>query len=76
MLALRLLLLFVICYIVILALKSLTAGKRAKSGDAAKIGEQMVLDPQCQTYVPKSEALVRQGKYFCSEECARLYLAG
>jgi uncharacterized protein len=76
MLALRLLLLFVICYIVILALKSLTAGNKAKSDDAVKIGEQMVLDPQCQTYVPKSDAVARQGKFFCSEECARRYLAG
>ena len=76
MLTLRLLLLFAICYIVFLALKSLNAGKRAKSDDDAKIGEPMVLDPQCQTYVPKSAALERQGKYFCSEECARRYLAG
>ncbi len=76
MLPLRLLLLFVICYIVFLALKSLIAGKKAKAGDAAKIGEPMVLDPQCQTYIPKSDALARQGKYFCSEECARRYLAG
>ena len=75
MLALRLLLLFVICYIVILALKSLILGKRAKAGDAAKAGEPMVLDPQCQTYVPKSDAVARQGKFFCSEECARRYLA-
>ena len=76
MLPLRLLLLFAIVYIVILALKSRNAGKKARSDAAAKIGEEMVLDPQCQTYVPKSEALVRQGKYFCGEECARRYLAG
>jgi uncharacterized protein len=75
MLPLRLLLLFVICYIVYLALKSLIAGKRAKADDAAKAGEPMVLDPQCQTYVPKSDAVARQGKFFCSEECARRYLA-
>ena len=75
MLALRLLLLLVICYIVFLALKSLIAGKKAKAGDAAMPGEQMVLDPECQTYVPKSDALARQGKFFCSEECARRYLA-
>ena len=76
MMPLRLLLLFVICYIVILALKSLNAGKKSKSDAAAKIGEAMVLDPQCQTYVPKSDAVARQGKFFCSEECARRYLAG
>lgn len=75
MLLLRLLLFFVICYIVFLAVKSLIARKRAKAGDASQLGEQMVLDPQCQTYVPKSEAVARAGKFFCSEECARLYLA-
>ena len=73
---LRLLLLIVIVYIVFLALKTLLVGKAARSGDAAKDGEAMVLDPQCQTYLPKSAALERRGKYFCSEECARRYLAG
>ena len=76
MLLLRLLLLLVIVYIVFLALKSLIAGKATQTGDSAESGEPMVLDPQCQTYVPKSAALARQGNYFCSEECARRYLAG
>ena len=75
MLPLRLLLLFVICYIIFLALKSLRASGRRKVDDKAKIGEPMVLDPQCQTYLPKTDALERQGKFFCSEECARRYLA-
>lgn len=34
----------------------------------------MVLDPQCQSYLPKGSALFRSGYYFCSEQCARLYL--
>jgi len=76
MLLLRLLLLFIVVYIVFLALKALVVGKNATTGDSAKVGEPMVLDPQCQTYLPKSEALLRHGKYFCSEECARRYLAG
>ncbi|MGH7817173.1 MAG: PP0621 family protein [Candidatus Binatia bacterium] len=75
MLLLRLLLLFLICYIVFLALKSFFFGKKTKAGDANPLGEPMILDPQCQTYVPKSEAVARDGKFFCSEECARLYLA-
>ncbi len=74
MLLLRLLLIIVIVYIVFLALKKLTVGKSAQNGDSAKLGEAMVLDPQCETYLPKSAALARQGKYFCSEECARRYL--
>jgi hypothetical protein len=75
MLLLRLLLFILIGYIVFLALKSLVARKRGRSGAAGQIGEHMVLDPQCNTYIPKSEAIARGGEFFCSEECARLYLA-
>lgn len=38
--------------------------------------EEMVLDPQCKSYLPKSEAMLRAGEYFCSERCASLYLVG
>ena len=75
MLLLRLLLLCAIVYILFLALKSLVLGGKRKSPGASQLGEAMVLDPQCQTYVPKSAAVARHGKYFCSEECAQLYLA-
>lgn len=37
--------------------------------------EEMVLDPQCRIYLPKADAIARKGHYFCSEECARLYLS-
>jgi hypothetical protein len=36
----------------------------------------MVLDPQCRSYLPKSEAMLRGDQYFCSERCASLYLVG
>ena len=72
---LRLLFLFVIIYIVYSALKPLLRGGK-KTANPAQLGEQMVLDPQCQTYLPISEAVSRQGKFFCSEECAQRYLAG
>jgi len=40
-------------------------------------GEEMVLDPECRTYVIKDRALTRhvQGKpySFCSEACAQRY---
>jgi hypothetical protein len=75
MLLLRLLLLLVIFYVVFLALKSLIGGGKKKTADTGAIGEPMVLDPQCQTYVPQSDAVARGGMFFCSEECARLYLA-
>lgn len=72
---LRLLLIFLIGYIVVLAFKSLIAGKKENLDQSGDLGEQMVLDPQCQTYIPKTEALVRGGEFFCSEECARRFLA-
>jgi hypothetical protein len=51
-------------------------GKRssARRDDHAR-GEEMVLDPQCKSYVPKSAAMLRGDQYFCSEHCAALYLA-
>jgi|GEM_PF-556086 len=37
-------------------------------------GEEMLLDPQCRTYVIRGRAIVRringQAVYFCSEDCA------
>jgi hypothetical protein len=37
--------------------------------------EEMVFDPQCQSYVPKKDAVSQAGKFFCSKECAKLYLS-
>ena len=76
MILLRLIVLFLIAYIVLSALKSLVLGRKAKNSSAnPTVGEPMVLDPQCQTYVPRSDAIAKDGNFFCSEECARLYLA-
>lgn len=72
---LRLLFLCVVIYIVYSALKPLLRGGN-KPVDPEQLGEQMVLDPQCQTYVPESQAVARHGKFFCSEECAQRYLTG
>ena len=71
---LRLLLLFAFAYVVFLVLKSVISGQKTRIGGASKLGEAMVFDPQCQTFVPKSAAFIRQGNYFCSEECAQRYL--
>ena len=42
-------------------------------------GAEMVLDPQCRTYVIKDRATARRVKgnliYFCSEDCANKYEA-
>jgi YHS domain-containing protein len=43
----------------------------------ARIGDELVKDPVCQTYVVRSRAVRGRGAegapYFCSEECARRY---
>ena len=74
---LRLLYIVLIAYIVIFVIKAYLArpksGKRGASKDPA--GEEMVLDPQCQVYVPKKDAFLQAGNYFCSRECAKLYLS-
>jgi len=77
MLLLRLILLFLICYILIAVVRSLIGrGKGAVSNRTKSNldGEEMVLDPQCHSYIPKSDAITQSGCYFCSQECARLYL--
>ncbi len=42
-------------------------------------GEDLVQDPFCRTYVPKSQAYVKEingrQQYFCSSECCAKYLA-
>ena len=74
---LRLLLIALIVYIVIFTVKAYRAvTKSAKRGRSpAPEGEEMVLDPQCQTYVPKRDAILQAGNYFCSRECAQLFLS-
>ena len=73
---LRLLFIILIVYIVIRAIKAYVVGTKSakRRGSASPEGEEMVLDPQCQTYVPKREAILQAGNYFCSQECAKLYL--
>ena len=40
------------------------------------VGDELVKDPVCQTYIVKSRAVRRSDaghiRYFCSEQCARL----
>jgi hypothetical protein len=79
MLPLRLILIFLIFYIILSVVKSAFNSGKPKSSkrrefDRGRDEEEMVLDPQCHSYVPKSDAIAVSGKYFCSQECARLYL--
>jgi hypothetical protein len=66
-----------LAYVVLLVVRTLLAGGKRRRSQEASIdkGEEMVLDPQCQSYVPKTEAFFQAGIYFCSAECAKLYLS-
>lgn len=75
MFLLRLLILFLLGYLAFVALRSIARrGKDRGRLNAESSGEDMVLDPQCQSYIPKSNAVAQSGRYFCSRECAQLYL--
>jgi YHS domain-containing protein len=78
----RNLLVFIVIIAVYYALKSvfrsaLKAYHEEHDASARLKGEEMVLDPECRTYVIKGRALTRRlgGKLysFCSEACARRY---
>ncbi len=76
---LRFLLFFALSYIIFLLLNSILSWHRRQrnlsSHDHSTEAEEMVLDPQCQSYLPKGDAIFRGGHYFCSEDCAKLYLS-
>lgn len=75
---LRFIFILIIGYVVLSALKSLIRRGPAKPSGRTEPndpGEEMVFDPQCRSYVPKSDAIEKSGQYFCSQECARIYLA-
>jgi hypothetical protein len=75
-LLIRVLLFVFLAYILYIALKAYWLSRKGRDSrfvDPRKV-DDMVLDPQCQTYVPKNEAIPQGGNYFCSRECARLFL--
>ena len=74
----RLAVAFLVLYVIFTVVRSLLRTRSAKSEKLAsdRPGEDMVLDPQCRSYLPRSAAVAQSGKYFCSRECARQYLSG
>lgn len=73
----RILYMFILGLVFYWALKGIFRRPPQKAGKELE-GEEMVQDPQCGVYVPKSRAVgaTRRGKrlYFCSEECKIKYL--
>jgi YHS domain-containing protein len=79
----RALLIVFLAMLVYSAIKTVlrSAGRAYQNGErkARMHGAEMVLDPQCRTYVIKDRAFSRRIKgnlvYFCSEDCANKYEA-
>jgi YHS domain-containing protein len=80
----RLLWLFLIGYLVFILMRSLTglasrkSGPAGSSGAGPSSGEELVKDPQCGAYFPKSEGVsaVIAGEqfHFCSPACRDEFL--
>ncbi len=78
----RSLLVFIVIVVIYYSLKTvirsaLKAYHEEHNGPARLKGEELVLDPECRTYVVKDRALTRRlgGKLysFCSEACAQRF---
>ena len=78
MLAVRLLILLVLVYLVFriinILLSSSKTTRLTPKPEPLDQGEELVLCLQCQSYVPKAQAVSSHGNYFCRDECARLFM--
>ena len=64
----------VVLFVVRLVVHAVTGGRRAASvGRRARIGGQLVRDPQCGTFLPPARALTLSARgqvlHFCSDRC-------
>lgn len=73
----RVLLFFILTVILYWALKELFSKGGGKDGPGTA-GEEMVKDPNCGVYLPRSSAVTfgkgSRRQYFCSEECRKAYV--
>jgi YHS domain-containing protein len=70
----RLIIYLVLIYIAVKLIRRILAPLQVKTADET---EEMVKDPECGTYIPKKDALVKKIKGekwpFCSDECYKKY---
>jgi len=70
-------LLFVL-YLMVKVFIGLTFLSRGQRKRQEELGGEMVQDPVCETYIPRSRAIEKkvggQTVYFCSPECVEAYL--
>lgn len=66
---LKLLAIAVVLFLVYIFLFKKNREKEVKKEDKEKIEDVMVECPNCSTFVSKKEAILSNGRYFCSKEC-------
>jgi YHS domain-containing protein len=74
---------FLVIFVIYSAIKTVVrSAVKAYHGDEQRrgrqiMGDEMVQDPECRTYVVKDRAVARRIRgtltYFCSDDCARRY---
>ena len=78
----RFILFAILCYILYRLIKGLTLSSpqqpdKHHTSSRPTITDEMVIDPACQVYIPKREAIAAQVRgetiYFCSQECMKKY---
>ena len=73
----RLIIYFTIVYFAYNFIKALISLKKSNKSKNNNLAEDMVEDPYCGTFIPKSSALEKKSGgeklYFCSKECWRQY---
>jgi YHS domain-containing protein len=67
---------FILYYLLLYLLKGILPRKKRTNPESEP--EELVQDPNCQTYIPKRSALKKKisgnSLYFCSQECLKNYL--
>jgi YHS domain-containing protein len=75
----RLILFLIMLAVVYWVIKRTFFPGKGRTGKLDETGEELVQDPFCQCYIPKSQsyAVSLQGKkfFFCNEDCYKKYLA-
>ncbi len=54
-------------------LRSFSAKSMQPPPEKTSAGEDMVLDPNCGTYLPRGDAVKKGENYFCSDKCRDEY---
>ena len=68
----KIVLFLIIAFIVYLAIKGASRGRRQGPGGEVRKPESMVACARCRVNLPRSEALEADGHFYCSEEHRRL----